>query len=111
MSDRDFPIFTVETDCQDCYKCVRRCPVKAIKIENDSAMIVPDLCVACGICYKVCPAKAKQPRPDLARAKYLVSSNKEIYVSLAPSWITEFPEYTAEQLIADRKSVGRERVC
>ena len=106
MSDRDFPIFTVETDCQDCYKCVRRCPVKAIKIENDSAMIVPDLCVACGICYKVCPAKAKQPRPDLARAKYLVSSNKEIYVSLAPSWITEFPEYTAEQLIAAIRRLG-----
>lgn len=106
MSDRDFPLFTVETDCQDCYKCVRRCPVKAIKIENDSAMIVPDLCVACGICYKICPARAKQPRPDLARAKYLVSSNKEIYVSLAPSWITEFPEYTAEQMIAAIRRLG-----
>ena len=25
----------------DCYKCVRRCPVKAIKIEDSSAQIVP----------------------------------------------------------------------
>lgn len=106
MSDRDFPLHTVETDCQDCYKCVRRCPVKAIKIENNSAMIVPELCVACGICYKVCPAKAKQPRNDLARAKYLISSHKEIYVSLAPSWITEFPEYSAEQMIAAIRKLG-----
>ncbi len=106
MSNRDYPLHTVKTDCQDCYKCVRRCPVKAIKIEDNSAMIVPELCIACGICYRVCPAKAKQPRGDLSRAKYLVSQNKKIYVSLAPSWISEFPEYTAGQLIAAIRRLG-----
>ncbi|MBE6448235.1 MAG: [Fe-S]-binding protein [Alphaproteobacteria bacterium] len=106
MSNREFPIHTVQTDCQDCYKCVRRCPVKAIKIEDNSAMIVSDLCIACGTCYKVCPAKAKQPRDDLARAKYLASSNKEIYVSLAPSWITDFPGISAEQMVAAIRKLG-----
>lgn len=106
MSNRDFPLHTVKNDCQDCYKCVRRCPVKAIKIEDNSAMIVPDLCIACGICYKVCPAGAKQPRSDLARAKYLVSSNREIYVSLAPSWVTEFSEYSREQIVAAIRRLG-----
>lgn len=106
MSNRDFPLHTVKNDCQDCYKCVRRCPVKAIKIEDNSAMIVPELCIACGICYEVCPASAKQPRNDLARAKYLVSSNREIYVSLAPSWVTEFPEYTKEQIVAAIRRLG-----
>lgn len=106
MSNRDFPLYTVKTDCQDCYKCVRRCPVKAIKIEDNSAMIVTDLCIACGICYKVCPAKAKQMRNDLPRAKFLVKSNKPVYVSLAPSWITEFPEYSKEQLIAAIRRLG-----
>lgn len=85
MSNRDFPLYTVKTDCQDCYKCVRRCPVKAIKIEDNSAMIVTDLCIACGICCKVCPARAKQMRNDLSRAKFLLKSGKEVYVSLAPS--------------------------
>ena len=106
MQNREHPLHTVKTDCQDCYKCVRRCPVKAIKIEDNSAMIVPDLCIACGTCYKVCPSKAKQPRGDLARAKYLASSNKEIYVSLAPSWITEFPEYSAEQIVTAIRKLG-----
>lgn len=106
MQKREHPLHTVRTDCQDCYKCVRRCPVKAIKIEDNSAMIVPDLCIACGTCYKVCPSKAKQPRGDLARAKYLVASGKEIYVSLAPSWITEFPELTAEQMVASIRKLG-----
>ena len=106
MSEREYPLHTVKTDCQDCYKCVRRCPVKAIKIEDNSAMIVPDLCIACGTCYQVCPAKAKQPRDDLARAKYLVSSGKEIYVSLAPSWITEFPDYSPEQIVSAIRKLG-----
>lgn len=106
MSNRDFPLYTIKTDCQDCYKCVRRCPVKAIKIEDNSAMIVPDLCIACGICYKVCPAKAKQTRNDLSRAKYIVKSDRDVYVSLAPSWITDFPGISAEQMIAAIRRLG-----
>ena len=106
MSDREFPLYTVKTDCQDCYKCVRRCPVKAIKIEDSRAMIITDLCVACGICYKVCPAKAKQMRNDLPRAQYLAKSGKDIYVSLAPSWITEFEGVTPEQMIAAIRRLG-----
>lgn len=84
MSDREYPLYTIKNNCVDCYKCVRRCPVKAIKIEDGSAQIVPDLCIACGTCYRVCPAKAKQPRNDLTRAKHLIESGKDVYVSLAP---------------------------
>lgn len=100
MSNREYPLYTIKNNCQDCYKCVRRCPVKAIKIEDGSAMIVPDLCIACGTCYRVCPAKAKQARNDLTRAKHLVQSGKDVYVSLAPSWITEFEGVSREQMIA-----------
>ena len=53
MSDREYPLYTIKNNCVDCYKCVRRCPVKAIKIEDGSAQIVPDLCIACGTCYRV----------------------------------------------------------
>lgn len=106
MSNREFPLYTIKNNCQDCYKCVRSCPVKAIKIEDNSAMIVPDLCIACGKCYQVCPAKAKQYRNDLTRAKHLVESGKDIYVSLAPSWITEFDDFTSEQIIAGIRRLG-----
>lgn len=106
MSNRDFPIYTIKNDCQDCYKCVRRCPVKAIKIEDNSAMIIPELCIACGTCYKVCPAKAKQTRNDVLRAKHLIESGKDVYVSLAPSWMVEFDKATAEQMIAGLRRLG-----
>lgn len=106
MSNREYPLYTIKNNCQDCYKCVRRCPVKAIKIEDGSAMIVPDLCIACGTCYRVCPAKAKQARNDLTRAKHLVQSGKDVYVSLAPSWITEFEGVSREQMIAAIRRLG-----
>ena len=106
MSNREYPLYTIKNNCQDCYKCVRRCPVKAIKIEDSSAMIVPDLCIACGTCYKVCPAKAKQPRNDLTRAQHLIASGKDVYVSLAPSWVAEFDGFSKEQLIAGIRRLG-----
>ena len=106
MSNREYPLYTIKNNCQDCYKCVRRCPVKAIKIEDGSAMIVPDLCIACGTCYRVCPAKAQQARNDLTRAKHLVQSGKDVYVSLAPSWITEFEGVSREQMIAAIRRLG-----
>ncbi len=106
MSNREYPLYTIKNNCQDCYKCVRHCPVKAIKIEDNSAMIVSDLCIACGTCYKVCPAKAKQMRNDLTRAKHLISSGKDVYVSLAPSWITEFEGISQEQIIAAIRRLG-----
>lgn len=106
MSNREYPLYTIKNNCQDCYKCVRRCPVKAIKIEDSSAMIVPDLCIACGTCYRVCPAKAKQARNDLTRAKHLIKSGKDVYVSLAPSWVTEFDDISKEQMIAALRRLG-----
>lgn len=106
MSDREYPLYTIKNNCLDCYKCVRSCPVKAIKIEDNSAQIIPELCIACGSCYQVCPVKAKQPRNDLVRAKHLLNSGKDIYVSLAPSWITEFPNIQPEQMIAAIRRLG-----
>lgn len=106
MSSRIHPLFTVKNNCQDCYKCVRRCPVKAIKIEDNSAQIVPELCVACGTCYKVCPVRAKQDRDDVTRAKNMLATGEKIYVSLAPSWIAEFDNVTKEQLLTAIEKLG-----
>lgn len=106
MSSQDYVLYTLKNDCQDCYKCVRRCPVKAIKIEDNSANILPELCIACGTCYKVCPQKAKQMRHDLPKVKHLIESGKDVYVSLAPSWLVEFDKATQEQMIAGLRRLG-----
>ena len=39
------PIYTEPENCQDCYKCVRECPVKAIQIEDNKAYIIEERCI------------------------------------------------------------------
>ena len=100
------PIFTVETECQDCYKCLRHCPVKAIRVENGHAMVMPDTCVSCGACVEACPVHAKRIRDDLGRARHLVQSGRPVYVSLAPSWVGEFPNVAPEKMVAALRRLG-----
>ncbi|MGL4368516.1 MAG: [Fe-Fe] hydrogenase large subunit C-terminal domain-containing protein, partial [Spirochaetota bacterium] len=84
------PIYTQKTECQDCYKCVRCCHFKAIKIEDGHAIIIPEACVLCGRCVNVCPAQAKRVRNDLVRSSFLLTSQRRVIASLAPSYISEF---------------------
>ena len=104
--NRQYPIYTENTDCRDCYKCVRRCPVKAIKIENGRATVMADRCIACGICVHTCPAGAKKVRNDLNRAKNLLRRNPKTIASLAPSFAGEWPALTAEKLAGALKQLG-----
>ena len=100
------PIFTEKRECQDCYKCVRNCPVKAIKVEGGYASVVPELCIFCGHCVEVCPNGAKKVRDDLASARQMLTLKKSVFVSLAPSYVTEFPGVKAAQMIGALKKLG-----
>ena len=99
------PVYTLINECHDCYRCVRECPVKAIKIENNHASVIPDKCISCGTCVKVCPANAKCVRSDLEKVQNLIYSGKDVYVSLAPSWRGVF-EMSAQKMIAVLKRLG-----
>lgn len=104
--DRSYPIYTEKMDCRDCYKCVRRCPVKAIKIENGRAAVIAERCMACGICVHTCPAGAKKVRNDLTRAKNLLERNPKVIASLAPSFISEWPTVKPESIAGALKKLG-----
>lgn len=101
-----FPVYTVDAECQDCYKCLRQCPVKAIKVEQGRATVIPDACIACGRCVEVCPAGAKRIRDDLGRTRYLLNRKEKVYVSLAPSYAGAFPGIPAAALIRAIKALG-----
>ncbi len=101
-----YPIYTEQTECQDCYKCVRQCPVKAIRVEDGHAAVVSELCIMCGNCVINCPAKAKHVRNDVPKARQLMKLKKRVIASLAPSFASEFPEYKPEQVVAALKKLG-----
>ena len=51
-------VFTNKARCRDCYRCVRVCPVKAIRMSQGQAYVVDSRCLRCGTCVRECPAKA-----------------------------------------------------
>lgn len=99
------PVYTIINECHDCYKCVRQCPTKAIKIENGHASVISEKCIACGNCVKACPSNAKRVRGDLDKVKTLFLAQKDVYVSLAPSWSGVF-DYSPEKMITILKRLG-----
>lgn len=98
-------VYTLHNECQDCYKCVRRCPVKSIRIQDGHAGILSEKCIGCGRCVAPCPSNAKRVRCDLEHVKKLIATGKDVYVSLAPSWRASF-SCTSRQMIATLKKLG-----
>ncbi|TRX71113.1 [Fe-Fe] hydrogenase large subunit C-terminal domain-containing protein [Carboxylicivirga sp. M1479] len=84
------PIYTETNDCKDCYKCIRECPTKAIKVTDNRASVVDSLCIYCGHCVAICPSNAKKVRDGISRAKQLLKEKEQVYVSLAPSFTAEY---------------------
>lgn len=106
MNNELKPIYTEPENCQDCYKCIRECPVKAIRIENNKAYIIQERCIYCGHCTQVCPNGAKKIRDGIPRTKMILKSYDKVIVSLAPSYVNEFNGATPSQLIAAIRRLG-----
>lgn len=100
------PIYTKKRECQDCHKCIRECPVKAIRVEDSYSQVMPAFCIMCGNCVLACPSSAIQVRLDLPRVEGLLASGRKVVVSLDPSFAAQFPGVRPAQLIHALKRLG-----
>jgi len=103
--EKQYPVYTLKNECNDCYKCIRGCHVKSIKIQSGSASVINEKCLACGHCVTICPAGAKKVRNDIDIVKALFLTGKKVYVSLAPSWAGVY-NISKEKMIAVLKKLG-----
>ena len=62
-----------QDDCVACGVCVEECPVGAISIVNETALIGDEECIRCGRCHDVCPEDAV--RHDSERIPQLIEAN------------------------------------
>jgi len=96
-------IYTSIPNCRDCYKCVRHCPVKAVKIQNGHAEIIDERCIHDGICVDECPQRAIRVESSIEKVKSFIESGDKVIVSLSPFFDTRFnfdsPSQIAEGLI------------
>jgi iron only hydrogenase large subunit-like protein/uncharacterized Fe-S cluster-containing protein len=79
-------IFTNKAKCQDCYRCVRVCPVKAVGVEDGQAYVDERRCIFCGKCVVECPQQAKYYRRDVSKVKELIAGDYDVVAAVAPSF-------------------------
>ncbi|MGN1127638.1 MAG: [Fe-Fe] hydrogenase large subunit C-terminal domain-containing protein [Candidatus Flemingiibacterium sp.] len=79
-----------KSNCKNCYKCIRHCPVKSIRFSGNQAHIIGNECILCGQCFVVCPQDAKQIVDETEKVRVLIQSGDPVYVSLAPSFIANY---------------------
>lgn len=95
-----------KSNCKNCYKCIRHCPVKSIRFSGNQANIIGDECILCGQCFVVCPQNAKEIADSTERAKYLISSGETVYASVAPSFVANYDGVGIGSLTAALKKLG-----
>ncbi|QSX05821.1 4Fe-4S binding protein [Sedimentibacter sp. zth1] len=98
----------VPANCKNCYKCVRNCTVKAIKMVNDQAQIVENRCIACGKCFLVCPQNARYILSDLDKVINAINENKKVIISIAPSYLGIYKD--PYKLIGALRKMGIHRI-
>ncbi len=79
-----------KSNCKNCYKCIRHCPVKSIRFSGNQAYIINNECIMCGQCFVVCPQNAKQIVDESEKVKVLLQSGDPVVVSMAPSFIANY---------------------
>lgn len=79
-----------KSNCKNCYKCIRHCPVKSIRFSGNQAYIIDNDCILCGHCFVVCPQNAKQIVDETEKVKVMLAAGNEVYLSLAPSFAANY---------------------
>jgi len=95
-----------KSNCKNCYKCIRHCPVKSIRFADHQANIVKEQCILCGECFVACPQNAKQIRNDVAIVKDMIASGRPVYASVAPSFVANYEGADLNSMAIALKQLG-----
>ncbi|MDO4488832.1 MAG: [Fe-Fe] hydrogenase large subunit C-terminal domain-containing protein [Eubacteriales bacterium] len=95
-----------KSNCKNCYKCIRHCPIKSIRFSGNQAYIIGNECVMCGRCFVVCPQDAKQIVDETEKVKVLMQSGDPVVISLAPSFIANYEGVGIESMREAVKKLG-----
>lgn len=100
-----FPIINNTGNCSDCYRCLRNCDVKAISFHTGQAKIMTDQCVLCGRCVKECPQYTKSIIDQIPKLEEYLK-NEKVILSLPPTFVNHFHQWTQQELWARLKHIG-----
>ena len=95
-----------KSNCKSCFRCVRKCPVKAIRFSGNQAHIIGNECILCGNCVVQCPQNAKEISDGIEKVRVLIQTGEPVVVSLAPSFIANYDGIGIESMRRSLKKLG-----
>ena len=95
-----------KSNCTSCFRCVRKCPIKAIRFSGNQAHIIGNECILCGNCVVQCPQNAKEIADGIEKVRVLMQTGEPVIVSLAPSFIANYDGVGIESMRRALKKIG-----
>ncbi|MCG8698939.1 MAG: 4Fe-4S dicluster domain-containing protein [Bacteroidales bacterium] len=82
--------------CDQCFTCVKNCPVKAIYTSEDIRYpkVQNKRCIGCGLCVDTCRPAAITYRSAIAEAKHILGSENNKVAVISPAISAEFNDVT-----------------
>ena len=93
-------------DCRDCYKCIRNCPVKAIRYADGRAEIIESECILCGECVVTCPQRGDFVESSVAEIRARIAAGEKVVASVDPSFISDLPVGSIEGMRQTLRQLG-----
>ena len=95
-----------KSNCTSCFRCVRKCPIKAIRFSGNQAHIIGNECILCGNCVVQCPQNAKEIADGIEKVRVLMQTGEPVIVSLAPSFVANYDGTGIESMRRALKKIG-----
>jgi len=92
--------------CDECFKCLRNCPTKAIAFVGENRKIIDELCIKCGLCLVECTHGALETHQELGQVIKMLSSSAKVVASVAPSYAGVFNMNDPGQMVTALKQLG-----
>ena len=95
-----------KSNCKSCFRCVRKCPVKAIRFTGSQAQIIGNECILCGNCVVQCPQNAKEIADSTEKVRVLLQAGDPVVASIAPSFVANYDGVGIESIRRALKKLG-----
>lgn len=92
--------------CRDCYRCIRVCPVNAIRVTKGQTYIEEERCIRCGACVRECFIHVRNTASDFKEVQRYIKADYFVVASMDPAFPALFKDWRTGRLPAALRELG-----